>query len=256
MLVCSTLLVVLFQTSLARLVHHCSFFSPILASCLLTQMISQDEAERRGKVYDKWKCSFLFNLNAGTFAWSIMTRVSYMHIFKVFGRSPVFIWLFKALRIVLVPHCIWHICCILYWTPCLGWQVCAFVYLCLAEFVVDATRKGNKIRFANHSINPNCAARGQSECVAQISSASHLCMFVVSTVPDIGFWETADSVLCSGLSWSKRLDLHVYKWWITYFLTSGQIVLRHEVYILWGLLFIHYSCLSIFLSRRLMTSHC
>ncbi len=86
-----------------------------MTDTLVIQMISQEEAEKRGKLYDQVgetidppACSFVDRLTQS--------------------------FLNAQLK-------------------------CSFLFNLNQEFAIDATRKGNKIRFANHSSKPNCYAR-------------------------------------------------------------------------------------------------
>lgn len=84
------------------------------------ELISHREADKRGKIYDRENSSFLFNLNDQ-------------------------VWQLNISFTVLDNTFYWHV----------FWQKCPLI----VQFVLDAYRKGDKLKFANHSPDPNCYAK-------------------------------------------------------------------------------------------------
>ncbi|OIW10951.1 hypothetical protein TanjilG_22758 [Lupinus angustifolius] len=84
------------------------------------ELISHREADKRGKIYDRENSSFLFNLNDQASLYYYVFWVSY---------------------------------------TCIKFRMSLNYKILCMQFVLDAYRKGDKLKFANHSPDPNCYAK-------------------------------------------------------------------------------------------------
>ncbi|PON61716.1 Histone-lysine N-methyltransferase, EZ [Parasponia andersonii] len=94
------------------------------------ELISHREADKRGKIYDRANSSFLFDLN---------DQASDGYQARLIENMPLS--LDNNASSFLAPMCSLN--------PCLSGKL----------YVLDAYRKGDKLKFANHSSNPNCYAK-------------------------------------------------------------------------------------------------
>jgi [histone H3]-lysine27 N-trimethyltransferase EZH2 len=93
------------------------------------ELVSHKEADKRGKIYDRANSSFLFDLND-----QVGPKISISLFLSVIRLSEI--------------------------KKCQNFKIVVnMMIISILQYVLDAYRKGDKLKFANHSSSPNCYAK-------------------------------------------------------------------------------------------------